>query len=194
MRRTRRETRNRRITLVPVQLATLALVRDRRRRHLVALHDREYSELVGRDVTDLEALMRQSALLRAVPEARWAGLARYLARRPVRRHIDRARRLVQRARRGWDDTALWELDRHLCATLGAQLEQLADRAHGWPDHTYETFADWTDALRLNAVRLAAYGTRLGATGPVDEALDDRALRDAQTALVWVADNLASLWD
>lgn len=113
-----------------------------------------------------------------------------------------AQSVQQRARRGWDDTSVWNLSHALPKTLGTQLLALAEEAHGWPEsEDFPTFEDWTAALRANGTALLAYGT-------VDKELDAMPIHDldainareaqrlaeAQAALHWVADHLPSLWD
>lgn len=91
----------------------------------------------------------------------------------------------QRVVRGWDDRALWSLDYHLAKTLGAQLIELSRIAHGYPsDQTYE---QWTAVL-------AQHGQALKAYADDDLTHCDTTYPPAKVALVWVAENLGSLWD
>lgn len=77
----------------------------------------------------------------------------------------------QRMCRGWDDRAIWNLDQHLCRTLGQQLILLSKN----DDNDY-----W-----YHGEMLLRYG---------DEQLEDEGLEYARVALRWVADNLKYLWD
>lgn len=77
----------------------------------------------------------------------------------------------QRLTRGWDDRVVWDLDRHLCRTLGQQLILLSKSE----DNNY-----WY------------YGEMLLRCG--DEQLEDTGLAYAKTALQWVTDTLEYLWD
>jgi hypothetical protein len=108
------------------------------------------------------------------------------------KRIQRATRHAwQRLNRGWDDSATWNLDRYLTATLGAQLNHLADTTHGWPNQTHETPEAWEAALRTNGAKLAYYGHLDFASTPEQW---EAAYAGAQEALTWVAANLRDLWD
>lgn len=98
----------------------------------------------------------------------------------------------QRLTRGWDDRSLWSLDWYLCRTLGAQLTEMADIAHGWPSNDeFPTFEDWTHALRRHGAALTAAATY----DILDDEQDEEALRlAAQESLRWVAEHLGDLWD
>lgn len=125
----------------------------------------------------------------------WEKPARAISNRPLTKALSALQRRGERARRGWDHQALWSLDTHLCATLGAQLTGLADIAHGWPQsETYPDYDDWIAALRDNAAKLTAYGNKWDLDiNPYGEE-SEQVYKDAQDALRWVADNLGALWD
>jgi hypothetical protein len=98
----------------------------------------------------------------------------------------------QRLTRGWDDRSLWSLDWYVCRTLGAQLTQLADTTHGWPQSDeYPTFEDWQAALRTHGSALTE-----AANTDITEGFENTqaAYVQAQESLRWVADNLGDLWD
>ena len=136
----------------------------------------------------------------------WETPLRFASHRPVGRVWGSVRNFGQRAVRGWDDTATWGLDTHLCRTLADQLDHLADTTHGWPgdDPAYPEFSDWQADLHKNASRLRGWSTHfegetiLGEDGkpdfPAMNKRDEALYKDAQKGLRWVAKHLGSLWD
>lgn len=118
----------------------------------------------------------------------------------------RVRLAYQRVHRGWDISALWGLDHHLSKTLGEQLVEMAEIAHGCPgnygpyDCTPENpnhqqdfekaFAAWTSDLRKHGEALQAYARYW----EYDLDRRDDLYAPAQEALHWVAENLGALWD
>lgn len=217
--------------LTPHGLARKVVAADSARRSRIAARDPKYAaieERRNRTASETTKLLLsdehdlgwaeweyQSQCRGKVKSLPGVALARWVERRPVRRVLLRSGRAVQRLRRGWDDTALWGLDRHLCATLSAQLNALADTTDGWPDTRYESFDGWVAALRENAARLEAYTHRRnspaheihmnliiqGKDRETTRAAGDAATRHeadvtaaAQEALRWVADHLVHLWD
>jgi hypothetical protein len=155
-----------------------------------------------KDDLGLEQIDIQSKIRHDVkPEPAWFPVARFFRNRPLTSAIAHLRMAYQRVNRGWDDRSLWSLDDHLCKTLGAQLVELADIAHGWPSgDKYPEYEDWTAALRKNGAALTAYSTRWELWA--DESLDrdtinkkeTKIIADAKRSLRWVAENLGSLWD
>lgn len=123
-------------------------------------------------------------------------LRRYLRGVVGRRLVTESARDVlfawQRLTRGWDDRSLWSLDHYVCRTLGAQLTQLAETTHGWPQSDeYPTFEDWQTALRVHGAAL----TEAANTDITDDFENtEAAYAKAQESLHWVADNLGDLWD
>lgn len=130
-----------------------------------------------------------------------ADLDAYLAAHPWRRRFwagwravkhapGNVRRQVrwawQRVFRGWDDRSLWSLDTWLGRTVGAQLQAMADIAHGWPGGPDWTFETWTAALRQHGEVLTDYGHNCDA--------NDDDIEAAQKSMHWVADHLPNLWD
>lgn len=125
-----------------------------------------------------------------------------------------ARSFWQRSSRGWSDTEVWNLGFSTCSRLADQLEFLADNAHSWPLGRYDSFEDWTSALRINAAKLrrangsADYDTAADTWWTMtaeDDPRADQALEvtqrieaaDRQAAsegLAWVAANWQDLWD
>lgn len=85
----------------------------------------------------------------------------------------RLRLRSQRRRRGWTEADLAHLDRHLCATLADQLDELADTLPAGPLNA---------ELHLSAAKLRVYVAVPTQAGLVV----------AQEALAWVAANLDSL--
>ena len=171
---------------------------------------------LAEDLTMSDYDTQQAIRARLAPVPRWNALARAVRDRPVRRAVHEVRFAVQRVRRGRADADTYSLDSHLCRTLAAQLEHLADNGHGWPGQpAYETPEDWITALRAAATGLRGWPERsltpegeahtdavLAAVTPderaaalrADREYEEQRLADAQAALRWVADNLASLWD
>lgn len=94
---------------------------------------------------------------------------------------------LQRLSRGWDDSATWSLDVHLARTLSDQLDHLADTTHGYPT-PYETFDEWRRTLKEKAEDLRYYAAEIFGENAED------AHRRGTSAMHWVADNLADLWD
>lgn len=128
----------------------------------------------------------ESAALGDVPGE---SIARFLYCSPLYRALQESRFAYQRVVRGWDDRSLWSLDYHVAKTLSAQLDALADQAHGWPESSeYPEYDDWTQALRAAANKLRFY-----AEHATDE-LDGEALESGREAMSWVADNFSRLWD
>lgn len=123
----------------------------------------------------LDSLPEPSLLTRL----RWK--AEHLKPARVRLFVDTA---IARARHGWAPRDTWSLDGHLCRTLGAMLNHLAEHTHGWPQGPdFPEFTDWQSALRTQAAALRTY-----------EADDEPTIVPAQDALRWVAENLPALWD
>lgn len=153
----------------------------------------------GRVPLDLDAFMAQleererATGLRRVVNKTVDGA--YAVRRGVRNGPRQLRRQVrwakQRLFRGWDDRAVWSLDTHLAGTLGAQLIQMADIAHGYPDVDGFTYETWTAALRLHGQSLVTYSEKWDWQGTQEW---NAIYTPAQYALRWVADNFAALWD
>lgn len=136
----------------------------------------------------------------------WEAPVASLARQPMRSRLRTFIFAWQRLTRGWDDSATWSLDVHLCATLADQLDRLADTSHSWPEGPeYPQYDDWAHALRENAAHLRVYASGRFDTSSFtqpDEIPDvdasharlESQYANAQEALRWVADNLGSLWD
>jgi len=205
-------------TPVTVRLAMSCIERDVDRRTAIAMRDERLVHLERSSgghlsLDDWHAL--QSAL-DSVPTRPWIPLCAWIARGPQHRAATAVRHGAQRMRRGWDDTAMWSLDEHLCATLAQQLDALAESTDGWPDSVFDTFLEWQQALRDAACALAGYKART--SGPAflhwDAVLADPAASSedrhdameaalaeeraataaAQGALRWVADMLPHLWN
>jgi hypothetical protein len=118
----------------------------------------------------------------------------------------------ERLIRGWDDQELWNLDTSMSRRLGAQLLELSERAHSWPDGAFETYEGWTSTLALHGSALLAYGTAAGvddlltewdmlppgdakteAHGRID-AHEELLAAGATEAWAWVAKYHQCLWD
>lgn len=129
----------------------------------------------------------------------------------LRNPIRDARRSVkfayQRVFRGWDDQSMWGLNTRLSKTLGEQLIEMSEIAHGCPpyygssseapgaphflpDVSDEVFERWKNDLRKHGEALLAYSREDGETLEEEVAL----YGPAQEAMHWVAENLGSLWD
>lgn len=121
------------------------------------------------------------------PQTRWERLQGVLYRMPKRVARDAPRAVttaVARVRRGWAPSDTWNLDRHLCRTLGEMLDYLAEHHCGWPQSDeFPAYADWAAALRGTSGMLLAYDPE-----------DPDSVTNAQRALAWVADHLRDLWD
>lgn len=116
---------------------------------------------------------------------------RSLYNKPLKKSLRTVLYAFQKLTRGWDDSATWSLDAHLCETLGAQLNHLADTTHGWPEsEKYPTFEDWKKDLKYNAGLLLQYKEHYNYSGAEAE----KYVKDAQKALRWVAVMLPHLWD
>lgn len=88
----------------------------------------------------------------------------------------------QRMTRGWDDRAVWNVDRDLAEHVADLLEELALTTTSWPDtDEFPEPADWIYALQDNAAKLR----RMGSNGANPEGVE---------AMRWVADHLPHLWD
>lgn len=95
----------------------------------------------------------------------------------------------QRVTNGWDVRALWSLDDHLSKSLGEQLVAMAKNSHGHPCDKDPD--EWTTEIRAAGEALLAYQkSHYDVYGDDFEAI----YKPAQEALVWVSENLASLWD
>lgn len=127
---------------------------------------------------------------RYMRRAWWKGPARVLADRPLSTIYRKVAFGYQRLSRSWDDSAVWSLDTHLAATLGAQLIKLADEHNGWPEGLYKTPGEWEAALRKNGQALLAYQGIYTLEGDSEE----ETMKQAKEALRWVADNFEALWD
>lgn len=137
-------------------------------------------------------------VLREIEEKRRAHPHYYRARdvywRWHRRVTTFPRRLKwahQRVVRGWDDTSLWRLDGWLAKTLGAQLVEMSEIAHGYPDDDYP-YERWVADLRKHGEALQHYAEFDFLESP--DQWDADVYPAARDALRWVADNLGSLWD
>lgn len=154
---------------------------------------------------------------RLTPDPFWVPFARWVKDRPWVEHRAVTRAAKIRATKGWAPQDVWSLDTYLCTLLSQTLRHLADTAHGHPsDRTYE---EWQRELRHAAAALDAWAGRDDATASSDltAAIDaedgtkatrertevaltamredeEQRYAEAQKALRWVADNLASLWD
>lgn len=123
----------------------------------------------------------------------WENLARHAVDTPASAAVTKRVRRRQRIARGWDDTATWSLDTHLAGTLADQLDHLAATTHGWPQsEEFPAFTDWQEALTATASKLRRYSCF--GFDVVDPETEAAIIADAQDALRWVADHLASLWD
>lgn len=59
--------------------------------------------------------------------------------------------IVQRARRGWADTDVYDLDHYLADVIAGTLRRLADTDHGWPQSDeYPTYESFVNDLRKMA--------------------------------------------
>lgn len=133
------------------------------------------------------------------PEPQVMKLYRWLYGSPLSGGLNSVRLAFQRLTRSWDDSSTWSLDYHLTLTLGAQLKHLAETTHGWPEsEKFPTFEDWQKALNVNGDFLLAYSTKddivFNTDKPYDKDREEQIIKDAQSALIWVADNLPALWD
>jgi hypothetical protein len=121
-----------------------------------------------------------------------------------------------RAEHGWARNDVWSFDHYITRVTGEALAALAKEAHGHPCGTYDSFEEWTDALRANSDKLLAYAHRRGEdegtafwhtlAGDRNRAaetkvafdalhdLEEANLKGARQAMKWVAKNLGSLWD
>jgi|SRR5882757_530809 len=87
----------------------------------------------------------------------------------------------QRVFRGWDDTAVWNLDSYLTQHLGEQLLEMGRTTHHvWPD---------PEEVTPHANALLAYSRSWERPYEEVEALE----QGAREALEWVAANLSRLW-
>lgn len=158
----------------------------------------------------------QNAVLDTIPAAWWAPLVAGLSKHPLRQKMRSAKRAVQRAERGWDDSALWNLNTALCATLGSQLAALASASYSWPDQVCRSYEEWQQLLLEKSDHLLAYAssqesdadrrfydlledpdapeTSIHEAMMESQASQDLVTRRAQDALHWVADVLPHLWD
>lgn len=138
----------------------------------------------------------------------WWENALYATWYPAKRRLRDAQLAVkwawQRVFRGWDDRAVWNIDSRLSKSLGEQLVTMSEIAHGCPDvygaahfipddpAADPRFVQWKADLRIHGESLLAYNRFQWEDHP-DDAFDD-IYKPAQEALVWVSENLASLWD
>lgn len=122
----------------------------------------------------------------------WTTYAYYRLRdkkRDVPRQIKWA---YQRVFRGWDDRAVWSLDTHLTKVLGQQLILMSEIAHGYPGTEGWTFERWTAELKTHGEALTKYSHDQWECSYSDDW--EAIYQPARAALLWVADNLSSLWD
>lgn len=124
-----------------------------------------------------------------------AEIYKKLATYPITSTIQSCKHIIQRITRGWDDTATWSLDNHLCETLSAQLKHIAETTHGWPQSKqYPEFSDWKNTLLYHAENLANYSERWNFETEETVKQQEEKYVKAQQSLHWVADNLEALWD
>jgi hypothetical protein len=153
------------------------------------------------------------------PDPWWLPVVRRLAQFSLVQTRHQASYRLQRSSRGWSDQDVWNLDRHICATLAGQLQHLADHGHvwpgegsGWPDEHA-----WQADLRRHAALLRAYvddhdveaatshwhdlavrrDTETEAVDAAMKSIDEleRARTEgAKQALRWVSEHLEYLWD
>ena len=170
------------------------------------------SSITVEESSDWDEFKEQLDILATIKERPWVPFVRVLQRNPAKTAVVAARRARQRSTRGWDETAVWALDDHICSTLAAQLNELAASTNGWPDSAFDTVELYVGALRHNAALLEGYATRhstpahahvhaLKSSDPeylkaLARASDEesRVVAEAQTALIWVAGMLPHLWD
>lgn len=157
--------------------------------------DRGGKRAIHMNHTSLEDVMREHDRKRndrgLVGLWYWISYGYYRLRDKKREAPRQVRWAYQRVTRGWDDRAVWSLDTHLSLVLGQQLIKMADIAHGYPGTEGWTFERWTTELRTHGEALLAYSNQWHETS-----LDDweAIYQPARVALLWVADNLSSLWD
>lgn len=138
---------------------------------------------------------------------RWYKPGLWMFRALKRKLADGSREIKyawQRVVRGWDDRAVWNIDSCLSRSLGEQLVMMSEIAHGCPDvygaehfipdepGADPRFVQWKADLRIHGESLLAYN-HFQWEDHDDDAFDD-ICKPAQEALVWVSENLASLWD
>ena len=152
------------------------------------------------------------------PDPAWLPLARRVSDWKLRSLANSISRSHQRAGAQWSRQQPWStFGWKLSGRVADMLDALADEAHGWPDHYYETMDEWFAALHENAAALRAYANADDAdkdaagewlAAAADPARHDEAdamraaihereaktLEDAKQAFRWVADHLDGLWD
>lgn len=140
-------------------------------------------------------------------------LTAVLARASARGGLYALRNRAQRCVRGWSDTDVWNLDKHLCRTLADQLDYLSQHAVGYPGTPeYPTYDSWTAALRDNARKLRAGASSQEHDDAIEEwfttedpdakkvawdrmfEIEERNEALADEGLHWVAANRRHLWD
>jgi hypothetical protein len=123
------------------------------------------------------------------PDPAWRDVAHRLQRLSAERTVRAVSRAAQRARRGWSDEDLWDLDVTLCRTLGAQLTAFAAQRNGFPgDGTWgEHGEDWYNAMTYHGSVLSLSRAGLASADP--EAAQARIC----DSLCWVADHHQHLW-
>jgi hypothetical protein len=154
-----------------------------------------------------------------LPDPWWLPAMQRVSQLSVRSAQRNVRTVTQRATRGWADRDVWSLDRHLCRTLAAQLQHLADKGNAWPGDTarWADEHEWQADLRRNAALLRRYADAWGSEAATHDwyerstsrdvdpetveayseaihSAEKRELEGAKQALRWVADHLELLWD
>jgi hypothetical protein len=95
---------------------------------------------------------------------------------------------IQRARRGYSDRDVWNLDCYLDGVLAGGLRKLANST-GYPSY-YESGEKWTADLIRAAERIEAYADRRWETLTDD---DDIGIGH-RDALRWCVEHWGHLWD
>lgn len=170
------------------------------------------------DLTLADAETQRRIANSITPDPWWLPVARALSSFTLRTAVNGAIHAGQRVRRGWDDTATYDLGHHLAIVLADQLDHLAETTHGWPNsEEFPSFEDWERALHEQAVKLR----RVRHTKDAEDALqrwhdlvseqhssdedieqacmDLRKIEEENAAAVmeamhWVAEHMQQLWD
>jgi hypothetical protein len=200
-------------------LRTQRASQDPRWQEIQSLRGPDGLTMISEDVGWPEWHEQRRIAERLTPDPWWMPVLRRVSQVSLVRGRQHAVFSLQRSSRGWSDRDVWNLDRHICATLAGQLQHLADHGHSWPGEAagWPDVYSWQADLRRQAALLLAYvededvdnatnrwhdlAVRRGAEPEsldaalhsIDE-LERARTEGAKQALRWVSDHLEYLWD
>lgn len=108
-----------------------------------------------------------------------------LIKQLIKRRYKAFKSYQQRARKGYSEDDLINLDMYLCKLVGNALIEFAQRTHSYP-YGFENIEAWREFLTDNGLKLIAFRD--------ETSLENAAFDQAREAMFQVAEYLGDLWD